>query len=107
MESARLFSIFAGVKKREAAVRFAMRFPSECYQIHQTPRQTMPHLSEARTKGLALRICGLRSPNLWEKIRSFGWRPYMRQSINRTFEGQDAARRPAAAPNLCIRRLTD
>ena len=23
-----------------------MRFPSECYQIHQTIRQTMPHLSQ-------------------------------------------------------------
>ena len=34
--------------------RFAMRFPSECYQIHQTLRQTMPHLAEAQSKGLAL-----------------------------------------------------
>ena len=31
-----------------------MRFPSECYQIHQTLRQTMPHLTEAQSKGLAL-----------------------------------------------------
>ena len=31
-----------------------MRFPSECYQIHRTLRQTMPHLSEAQSKGLAL-----------------------------------------------------
>ena len=32
-----------------------MRFPSECYQIHHTMRQTMPHLTEAQFKGLALR----------------------------------------------------
>ena len=31
-----------------------MRFPSECYQIHQTLRQTMPQLTEAQSKGLAL-----------------------------------------------------
>ena len=31
-----------------------MRFPPECYQIHQTLRQAMPHLSEAQTKGFAL-----------------------------------------------------
>ena len=31
-----------------------MRFPSECYQIHQTLRQTMPNLTEAQSKGLAL-----------------------------------------------------
>ena len=28
---------------------------------------------------------GLRSPNLWEKMRYLGWRPYMRQPINTTF----------------------
>ena len=28
-----------------------MRFPSECYQIHWTLRQAMPHLSEAQLKG--------------------------------------------------------
>ena len=31
-----------------------MRFPSECRQIHQTLRHTMPHLAEAQSKGLAL-----------------------------------------------------
>ena len=31
-----------------------MRFPSECCQIHQTLRQTMPQLTEAQSKGLAL-----------------------------------------------------
>ena len=31
-----------------------MRFPSECCQIQRTLRQTMPHLSEAQSKGLAL-----------------------------------------------------
>ena len=31
-----------------------MSFSSECYQIHQTLRQTMPHLSEARLRRLAL-----------------------------------------------------
>ena len=35
-----------------------MRFPAECYQIHQTMRQTMPHLSEAQPKGLALWVFG-------------------------------------------------
>ena len=31
-----------------------MRFPSECCQIHHTLRQTMPQLTEAQSKGLAL-----------------------------------------------------
>ena len=31
-----------------------MRFPYECCQIHQTLRQRMPHLIEARTNGFAL-----------------------------------------------------
>ena len=35
-----------------------MRFPPECWQIHRTLRQRMPHLSEAQTKGLALRTRG-------------------------------------------------
>ena len=35
-----------------------MRFPSERYQIHQTLRQTMPHLSETQSKGLALWVFG-------------------------------------------------
>ena len=35
-----------------------MRLPSECYQIHQTLRQAMPHLSETQSKGLALSFSG-------------------------------------------------
>jgi len=31
-----------------------VRFPSECYQIHQTLRHTMPNLTETQSKGLAL-----------------------------------------------------
>ena len=31
-----------------------MLFPSECCQIHQILRQTMPQLTEAQSKGLAL-----------------------------------------------------
>ena len=31
-----------------------MRFPSECYQIQRALRQTMPRLTEAQSKGLAL-----------------------------------------------------
>ena len=46
---------------------------------------------------------GLRSPNLWEKIISFGWHPYMRQSINTTFCIDGGTRMPArrlvSAPN--------
>ena len=54
MENAWLSGIFVGVKKPRSRRRFAMRFPSECYQIHQTLRQAMPHLSETQSKGLAL-----------------------------------------------------
>ena len=35
-----------------------MRFPSECCQIHRTLRQTMPNLTEAQSKGLALWALG-------------------------------------------------
>ena len=35
-----------------------MRLPYECYQIHQTLRQAMPHLSEAQTKGFVLWALG-------------------------------------------------
>ena len=35
-----------------------MRFPSECRQIHRTLRQTMPNLTEAQSKGLALWALG-------------------------------------------------
>ena len=38
---------------------------------------------------------GLRSPNLWEKIQSYGWRPYMRQRINTTFRLDGGKRMPA------------
>ena len=41
-------------EKTQSRRRFAVRFPSECYQIHRTLRQTMPHLTEAQSKGLAL-----------------------------------------------------
>ena len=35
-----------------------MRFPAECYQIHQTLRQTTPYLNEAQSIGLARRTVG-------------------------------------------------
>ena len=46
---------------------------------------------------------GLRSPKLCKKICSFGWHPYMRQSINTTFRIENGKRMPArrqvSAPN--------
>ena len=41
---------------------------------------------------------GLRSRNLWEKMRSLGWRPYMRQRINTTFRLDVGVRMPARRP---------
>ena len=41
---------------------------------------------------------GLRSPNLWEKINSLRWHPYMRQSINTTFRPENGTRMPARKP---------
>ena len=38
---------------------------------------------------------GLRNPNLWERIRSFGWRPYMRQRIDTVFRIDGGTRMPA------------
>ena len=38
---------------------------------------------------------GLRSPKLWEKIRFYGWHPYMRQRINTTFRLDEGKRMPA------------
>ena len=38
---------------------------------------------------------GLRSPNLWKKIRSFGWHPHMRRRINTTFRLDAGKRMPA------------
>ena len=35
-----------------------MLSPSECCQVEQDPRQRMPHLAKARTRGLARRACG-------------------------------------------------
>ena len=54
LESARLSGIFVGVEKPQSRRRFAARFPSECCQIHQTLRQTIPQLTETQSKGLAL-----------------------------------------------------
>ena len=45
-------------------------------------------LSEGVPKDMiVLVMCdrGLRSPKLWDRIRSLGWHPYMRQSINTVF----------------------
>ena len=41
---------------------------------------------------------GLRSPNLWKKIRELGWNPYMRQSINTVFRIDGGMRTPARRP---------
>ena len=38
---------------------------------------------------------GLRSPRLWKKLRSLGWHPYMRQSINTVFRPDGGIRTPA------------
>ncbi len=38
---------------------------------------------------------GLRSPRLWEQIRSSGWHPYVRQSINTVFCPDGGTRLPA------------
>ena len=40
---------------------------------------------------------GLRSPRLWEQIRSVGWHPYMRQSVNTVFCPDGGTRLPARA----------
>ena len=42
---------------------------------------------------------GLRSPNLWEKIRFYGWHPYMRRRINTTFRLGGGKRMPARRPD--------
>ena len=47
-----------------------MRFPSECCRIHQTLRQTMPHLSEAQSKGLALWVFGTKPPKADARVPS-------------------------------------
>ena len=45
-------------------------------------------LSEAVPEDMTVLVMcdrGLRSPKLWDQIRSVGWHPYMRQSINTVF----------------------
>ena len=48
-------------------------------------------------RAIAMTDRGLRSPNLWEKIRSFGWRPYMRRRIDMTFRLDEGKRMRAQA----------
>ena len=50
------------------------------------------------TRAIAMTGRGLRSPNLWEKIRSFGWRPYMRRRIDTVFRLDGGKRMPARGP---------
>ena len=55
-------------------------------------------LSEAVPEHMTVLVMcdrGLRSPKLWDQIRSAGWRPYMRQSINTVFGPDGGTRLPA------------
>ena len=55
-------------------------------------------LSEADTGDMTVLVMydrGLRSPRLWEQIRSVGWHPYARQSINTVFCPDGGTRLPA------------
>lgn len=44
--------------KQKGCQRFAMRFPSECYQIAQTIQHHLPHLRESQALGLTLWVYG-------------------------------------------------
>ena len=55
-------------------------------------------LSEAVPEHMTVLVMcdrGLRSPKLWDQIRSAGWHPYMRQSINTVFCPDGGTRLPA------------
>ena len=71
-----------------------MRFPTECYQIHQTLRQAMPRLSEARTKGFVL--WGARNDNRPKRMPD--------RSRRRAFLHGRILRRPAETPRVAVRR---
>ena len=49
-------------------------------------------------RAIAMTDRGLRSPNLWEKIRSLGWRPYMRRRMDTVFRIDGGKRMPARWP---------
>ena len=70
-----------------------MRFPSECYQIHQTLRQTMPQLTEAQSKGLAVDVRNHNRPKRTPELRHR--RPDVHGRI---------LRRPPATPRVALRR---
>ena len=59
------------------------------------PLDSLSVVIPTTTRAIAMTDRGLRSPKLWEKIRSFGWRPYMRQRINATFRIDGGKRMPA------------
>ena len=44
--------------KQKGCHRFAMRLPSECYQMHQTIQYHLPHLRESQSLGLTLWVYG-------------------------------------------------
>ena len=44
--------------KQKGCQRFAMRLPSECYQMQQTVQQQMPHLRPSQITGLVLWVYG-------------------------------------------------
>ncbi len=55
-------------------------------------------LSESMPKQMTVLVMcdrGLRSPKLWDQIRSAGWHPYMRQSVNTVFCPDGGTRLPA------------
>ena len=58
MESAWLFRHILGQRKAAKTLEVDHASPSECCQIEQDPRQRMPHLAKARTRGLAIWTCG-------------------------------------------------
>ena len=49
-------------------------------------------------RAIAMTDRGLRSPKLWKKIHSFGWRPYMRRRIDTVFRIDGGKRMPARSP---------
>ena len=44
--------------KQKGCQRFAMRLPSECYQMQQTVQQHIPHLRHSQITGLVLWVYG-------------------------------------------------
>ena len=70
-----------------------MRFPSECYQIHQTLRQRMPHLTRGNL--ILLSESEYRSETLQVQARSL--------PLSRHADFQRIPPRGFSSPNLSLR----